>query len=430
MHTKKIYDIIGIGIGPFNLGMAALCNDIPELKCLFIDKADGFDWHPGLMIPGTHLQIPFYADLVTLADPRSKFTYMAFLKAKKRLFRFGIHENYFVSRKEYNQYCQWITSQIPFLRFGYCCQVMSYDAKQKIYAIETNKDKFYGKHIVIGIGTVANIPAFAENLKSSNCFHSGDYLFHKKELLKKKSVTIIGSGQSAAEIFHDLLQVRHHFNGGLNWFTRSERFFPMEYSKLSLEMSTPDYIDHFYSLDVAMKKQILSRQGMLYKGINFSLINDIYDLLRSQDIDEIHSTVRLHTNCELQNIKIKRNNITLELHHNELNKSFNHVTANVIFATGFRNQLPSFLQSIHQQIKWDERGHYNVSRNYSIDCDNQVFVQNAEMHTHGFNAADLGLGPYRNAIILNRILGYSHFDIEKDICFQNFGMPKSGISSL
>ncbi|MGX9893546.1 SidA/IucD/PvdA family monooxygenase [Francisella orientalis] len=33
----KIYDIIGIGIGPFNLGLAALLNDKP-INCLFFDK--------------------------------------------------------------------------------------------------------------------------------------------------------------------------------------------------------------------------------------------------------------------------------------------------------------------------------------------------------------------------------------------------------
>jgi hypothetical protein len=39
-------------------------------------------------------------------------------------------------------------------------------------------------------------------------------------------------------------------------------------------------------------------------------------------------------------------------------------------------------------------------------------------HTHGFNAPDLGMGPYRNAIILNTILGYEYFPLEKDVPFQ------------
>ena len=102
MPSKKIYDILGIGIGPFNLGLAALCQSIPELSCLFIEQAAGFNWHPGLLLDEARLQVPFYADLVTLADPQSPFSYMAFLKAMNRMFRFAIHENYFVTRKILN----------------------------------------------------------------------------------------------------------------------------------------------------------------------------------------------------------------------------------------------------------------------------------------------------------------------------------------
>jgi len=31
------------------------------------------------------------------------------------------------------------------------------------------------------------------------------------------------------------------------------------------------------------------------------------------------------------------------------------------------------------------------------------------------------MGPYRNAIILNSILGYEHFVMEKNVAFQRFG---------
>ena len=42
------------------------------------------------------------------------------------------------------------------------------------------------------------------------------------------------------------------------------------------------------------------------------------------------------------------------------------------------------------------------------------------MYSHGFNAADLSLGPYRNAVILNTILERQHFDIEKERGVQIF----------
>ena len=104
MNKEIIYDIIGIGIGPFNLGLAALAEPIKELKCLLIDQNKEFNWHPGLMLDSARLQVPFYADLVTLADPCNKYSYLSFLKAKQRMFRFAIHENNFILRREYNEY--------------------------------------------------------------------------------------------------------------------------------------------------------------------------------------------------------------------------------------------------------------------------------------------------------------------------------------
>lgn len=72
MSTEKIYSVIGIGIGPFNLGLAALIEPVEELSALFFDQAEGFDWHPGLMLNNATLQVPFLGDLVTMADPANK----------------------------------------------------------------------------------------------------------------------------------------------------------------------------------------------------------------------------------------------------------------------------------------------------------------------------------------------------------------------
>ena len=39
-------------------------------------------------------------------------------------------------------------------------------------------------------------------------FHNADYLARKAELQRQRSITIIGSGQSAAEIYYELLRTR------------------------------------------------------------------------------------------------------------------------------------------------------------------------------------------------------------------------------
>lgn len=77
-------------------------------------------------------------------------------------------------------------------------------------------------------------------------FHSAEYLKRKPGGFKGKRVAVVGSGQSAAEVFYDLVgedEAEH-----VSWLTRSKGFFPMEYSNLGLEYFSPDYIDFFYQL--------------------------------------------------------------------------------------------------------------------------------------------------------------------------------------
>ncbi len=118
MENNKIYDIIGIGIGPFNLGLAALLEPVESISALFLDQAEGFDWHPGLMLDNATLQVPFMADLVTMADPKSKYSFLNFLKETDRLYKFYIREDFFILRKEYNLYCQWAADQLQSCLFG------------------------------------------------------------------------------------------------------------------------------------------------------------------------------------------------------------------------------------------------------------------------------------------------------------------------
>jgi lysine N6-hydroxylase len=424
-----IYDIIGIGIGPFNLGLAALASDIPDLNCIFFDQREGFDWHSGLLLPTARMQVPYYADLVTLVQPTSRFSYFSFLHAKKRMFRFAIQDNPFPLRREYNEYCQWVCGQLPSLHFGYTCINVSYVEDTRVYTVQVedaNKavTTFHGKHIVIGIGMVPYVPACAKGLEHPAVFHASEYLFKKENLANKNRITIIGSGQSAAEIFQDLLS-SGHATRQLAWFTRSPRFFPMESSKLSWEMTSPDYIDYFCKLPAATKRTIVAQQAALYKGINQALISDIYDQLYVNSLDGGDQRIKLFSNCVLQKMVSEEGVLHLEFKHTEEGQSFCHSTDAVILATGYCHTIPAFVKSIVDCIEWTPNGQYLIKRNYSIDRHIQLFVQNADLLTHGFNSADLGMGPYRNAVILNNILGYEHFVLEKNIAFQTFGVLKT-----
>jgi lysine N6-hydroxylase len=426
MTTGIIYDIVGVGIGPFNLGLAALTNPIKDLNCLFIDRKTAFNWHAGLMFDDATLQVPFMADLVTMADPISRFSFLNYLKEVDRLYKFYIREDFFILRKEYNKYCQWVLNQLDNCRFSQEVVTITFDETAKLYNIlvrNTHTDEadwFTAKHIVLGVGNTPNLPSYVKPEHAAYVCHASDYLHRKDELTQRASVTVIGSGQSAAEVFNDLL-LNRRAEAELNWFSRPDRFFPMEYSKLTLELTSPEYVDHYHSLPPAKREAILKGQNSLYKGINYDLINSIYDTLYQQSVDAEQLPVTLSPCSELIAMEeTVDSRIRLHFYHTQQERGFTKVTDAVILATGYSYSIPKCLEGIRPMIQVTENGKYLAARNYSIDKGNTIFIQNGELNTHGFVTPDLGMGAYRNASIINTILGYDYYKVEKRIAFQNF----------
>jgi lysine N6-hydroxylase len=427
LKTKKIYNLIGIGIGPFNLGLAALTEPVEELSALFLDRSPCFDWHPGLMLSNATLQVPFMADLVTMADPKSPYSFLNFLKETNRLYKFYIRENFFILRKEYNVYCKWVAAQLSNCLFSRSVEQIEYLDAANHYKIKvinnlTNQPEvYYAEKIVLGTGTEPRFPDFMKDMEAPNVLHTSNYLYAKADVLKGKSVAVIGSGQSAAEVFQDLLP---HTEDGLqlNWFTRPDRFFPMEYSKLTLELTSPEYVDHFHSMPPSQRKAILAKQPPLYKGINFDLINQIFDTLYEMSIDDTSLNVQLRPNSQIDSIKVNADGSNeLQFTHVQQQQTFIHQADYVILATGYKYNMPKFINGISNRIDNTEDGLFDVKRNYSIDINgNEIFVQNVELHTHGFVTPDLGMGAYRNSYIINQIAGKEIYKVEQQIAFQQF----------
>ncbi len=427
--SNNVADFIAVGVGPFNLGLACLTDPIENLNGIFLDKKEKFNWHPGMLLQDTTLQIPFMADLVTLADPTNKFSFLNYIKEKGRMYSFYIRENFLLLRNEYNQYCQWAIERLSNVHFNTEVTHINYDENQGIYVVtstckKTNEIKIYkANKLVLGTGTPPYIPECCKKLKGK-AVHSSAYLNHKEELQKQKKITVLGSGQSAAEIFYDLLQEIDTVGYELNWITKSPRFFPLEYSKLTLEMTSPEYVDYFYDLPSEKRDDLIKNQKHLYKGINSDLIAAIHDTLYTKRVlSEAPLKVSLRTNTELIETKIEDNIVTLELHQVEQDKYFKHETEGLVLATGYSYQLPDFIEGISDRIQWDDNDRFDVARNYSVDINkNEVFVQNAELHTHGFVTPDLGMAAYRNSYIIKEMTGVEHYSIENRIAFQQFGV--------
>ncbi|MFI6482858.1 lysine N(6)-hydroxylase/L-ornithine N(5)-oxygenase family protein [Nonomuraea sp. NPDC050663] len=411
------HDLVGIGLGPYNLGLACLAE--PLLDAVFLESRPDFDWHPGMMLESATLQTPFMADLVTLADPTSPYSFLNYLKQAGRLYPFYIRESFFPLRTEYNEYCRWAAERVGGVRFGH--EVTSVGHEDGLYVVRGEGFTLRGRHLAVGAGAPPYLPPACVDA-GGDLVHTASYLPARAALLAKPSITIVGSGQSAAEVYLDLLSEIDAHGYRLTWVTRSPRFFPLEYTKLTLEMTSPEYVDYFRALPERTRYRLEREQKGLFKGISSELVNTIFETLYTKSVKGAVPT-RLLTNTELVGLTYQDGTYTLDLRHAEQDRDFSLSTEGLILATGYEHRVPAFLDPVRDRLRFDSRGRLDVARNYSIDVTGrEVFLQNGGTHTHSITSPDLGMGAYRNSCILREILGREPYPIEKTIAFQEFGV--------
>ncbi|WLR59999.1 lysine N(6)-hydroxylase/L-ornithine N(5)-oxygenase family protein [Guptibacillus hwajinpoensis] len=430
---QKVYDLIGVGIGPFNLGLAALMDPIKEMDTLFFEQKEQFNWHPGMLIEGTRLQVPFMADLVTMADPTNPYSYLNYLKHHNRLYHFYFLQRLEMPRNEYNHYCQWAANQLESCQFGSkVLAVVPIGKPVERYEITVEKlttgetETYVAKNIILGVGTIPSLPKALQDLPEEDVFHSSTFLDHTERYKQAKKITVIGSGQSSAEIFRELLKERQEYGYSLNWVTRSQGFFPMEETRLSLEHFSPEYVDYFYELPQEQKDDIFKGQQLLYKGISPHTITDIYNLLYEQSVGGKDMDVMLMPLTEINGVREKEDGTGYEVECRQWQKGENFLLDSevIIAGTGYRPLIPKCLQDLEEIIDWDEQGRYHVSKDYRLnltcEASSHIFVHSGMQHTHGVGSTNLGLAVNRNKIIINQLAEKEIYPVLEGNIFQQF----------
>ena len=435
--SDGIHDLLGVGIGPFNLSLAALLEPVPEVDAVFLEQKPSFEWHPGLLMEETTLQVPFLADLVTMADPTSSYSFLNYLNAHGRLYRFYFLERFHVPRREYDHYCRWVSERLKSCRFGERVEEIRWNGGGESHfevrareVVSGEGRTYHARHLALGVGSAPHIPECMEGMPEEDVFHSAEFLSRKERFEGAGSVTVVGSGQSAAEVFYELLKEQEEHGYRLDWFTRSRGFFPMEYSRLGLEHFSPEYIRYFHGLPQKQRDRVLSRQDLLYKGIDVETIARIYDLLYERSVGGAKPDVRLLALTEIGGVEPVEgpggNRYRLLCRQVEEDRFFVHETERVVLATGYRYSVPGFLGRIKDLIRWDGADRYLVDLDYRLEltqeCPNDIFVQNGEIHTHGVGAPDLGLGAHRSAVIVNNLAGRPVYPVREKNVFQQFGV--------
>ena len=217
------YDLVCIGFGPATLAIAIALHDRGiTTRVLYLEKQQKFAWHAGMMLPGSRMQISFLKDLATLRDPCSKFTFLNYLKSKNRLVAFTNLSTFLPLREEYNDYMSWCASHFASnVQYGNEVVSVAQSGSQggviqswqvTVRNVATKEQSTVtAKNVVVAIGGSPKIPATLTNIKSasSQIIHSSSYARAVPSILpdtdERYNVAVIGGGQSAGEIFDNLI---------------------------------------------------------------------------------------------------------------------------------------------------------------------------------------------------------------------------------
>ncbi|MFH9073764.1 lysine N(6)-hydroxylase/L-ornithine N(5)-oxygenase family protein [Streptomyces alboflavus] len=437
-------DLVGIGIGPFNLSLAALAQPLDGLDAAFYEQRPSFHWHPGLLIDGATLQVPFLADLVTLADPANPWSFLSYLRARDRLFPFYFAERFHIQRAEYDAYCRWVSENLPALHFGHQIDAVRWNPERNLFEVDfTQLDsegeaealgRTHARNIAIGVGTAPYVPEPLRPLADAPTvpvIHAADYLLHRDRFLTADHITVIGSGQSGAEVFLDLLRHRPPGAERLHWLARTPAFAPMEYSKLGLEHFTPDYTRYFHALPEPVRDRLVPGQWQLHKGIDADTIAAIHDELYQRTLHGGWPDAVLTPGVAVRTAgRVGATRVELHLEHLEQGSRSRITTDAVILATGYKERpLDQLLAGLDPYMRRDSSERPRIDEQYRLVLDPSitgtgasVYVQNAERHTHGVGAPDLGLAAWRSATILNTLTGKNPYPLPDRTAFTSFGL--------
>lgn len=424
----EIYDLIGLGFGPSNLALMATIEEEAAqihgrpLKCLFIERKPDFCWHPDMLLEGALVQLSFLKDLVTLRNPKSDYTFLSYLMHKGRLDQFVNMRNFFPSRLEFNDYYSWVAGQLrEHVLYGTSVTSVSpIETKQrdkvelvkvKTSCVETHKEQeFLARNLVVATGGIPTVPEGIDLSGSKKVFHSNDFLRSLRreftDLNAPYRFVVIGSGQSAAELFRYLYM--NYPKADVTATLRRFAYKPADESHFVNEIFFPSMEDFLYDLPEEKRRSILTaHRDTNYSCVDREVIEDIYKEIYEAKVAG-EERFRIQPFLELRKLKESPTGVVLEFHDVVRERAEFIEADGVVLATGFmRPKMPPIIGDLSSYLHVDHSGHYKVDRRYRVvtapDFGPRVFLQGFCEDSHGLSDTLLSTLPARAMGILQQL---------------------------
>jgi lysine N6-hydroxylase len=397
-------------VGPANLSLASLLHERPDVANLFLDKKPAFSWHDDQQLPGTSLQVSMLKDLVSLAEPTNRFSFLAYLHAQGRIYHFVNARFDAVPRQEFRNYLEWAAAGNDNVVFGETVESVEFD---RDFVVHTDRRTLRSESLSIGIGTVPWLPPAAEQAggPGPGNFHVSRFMSEGRDLGGLR-VCLVGGGQSGAEAFLDLVsRPPGERPSRVTWVTRRLNFLPMDDSPFTNEFYMPDHSDHYFRLDAARRARFNADHLLSSDGISEATLRLIYQHLYTlRFIKGEHELVSLHRHQQVVGVTpaaIGGWRVKL-VDGDSPDGPWELDTDVIVWATGFKPAVADFLAPLHHRLDRDG-SELRIDEDFAVvwdgPADRNIFVHNAAQQQRGLPDKNLSLIAWRSQRIVDRLCG-------------------------
>ncbi|MFJ8130019.1 lysine N(6)-hydroxylase/L-ornithine N(5)-oxygenase family protein [Streptomyces hydrogenans] len=378
----RCHDVLGIGFGPANLALAiALEEEGHDLDIRFLEARPGPSWQSAMMLDGSDIQNHPVRDLVSLRNPRSRYSFINYLFENGRLLDHLNLPVEFPLRKEYAQYVTWAAGHFERL-VDYGVHVtgvtLERDAEGRSrYTVTTSAgETLQARSLVIGTGRAPFVPEPFDTVDSPRVFHLTRYLPALRELEEAggapRRVTVVGGSQSAVELTLDL--ARRYPKAEVTTLVRSLTLREKDTSPFSEEGYFPGFTDYYYGASRERKDAIDQYMRLTnYSSADGDVLRELYRLIYEQRLDG-EQRVFVSGSRQVRAISVDGTGVRMTVDELNTGESEEHEADFVVLATGFRDlgpaahqeRVPALMGGLAADFAFDPHGYLAVGPDYEV----------------------------------------------------------------
>ncbi|QRY64656.1 lysine N(6)-hydroxylase/L-ornithine N(5)-oxygenase family protein [Gordonia sp. PDNC005] len=415
---SSVIDIVGIGFGPSNLGLAIAIEEhnstapqADRLTATFVESKHAFAWHPGMLLPGTTMQISFLKDLVTQRNTTSEFSFLSYLADRGRMAHFINHQTFFPTRREFHDYLGWAEKKVSAdVRYGArATAVAEADGHLVVEATGPNGPiTLNARNVVVAGGLRESLPEGVTS--SARQFHNHRLLDHLDGLpsTRHNRFLVVGAGQSAAEVVEYLHD--NYLDAEVHNVFAKYGYVPADDSPYANRIFDATAVDDFYSADEAQRASLLNyHRSTNYSCVDLDLIRELY---RREYAEHVDGDRRLFMRgaSKLVGSDETDDDVQVTIENLLTGDAETMAVDAVVYATGF---TPTDLSSLLGDLVEPDQANGGVDRDYRVvttrPISGAVYTQGGTEHTHGLTSSLLSNIAIRSGEILESVLSARAF---------------------